>query len=806
MFQFKPFSIVALFTILSSCGINSSLYTTSDKLNEYIYTIEGSIELPKETKHYKLMHYVNVHQSYLDNPKSPAAQAKFEERTANSEAFIRDMDNVLNHGYPIYSTNGKLDQSKIKYWIGKQLRYSSRNLESLGVSLSLRKVISLTPIQSTSDSRIKFRYQIEALGAVVIPKSGGRVIQMGVDHNEKISRSKVPLDPIAFYYRSMGSKFQSFEKSSLQLIENNQLESLLREEQIRGLLKLTKKNETNNPCIEPDGDHIVPHALSYYLDSNLVGCAEIPGLDKIQVTHTKKLKVQPTYPEFLRLFEDKKVNFFYYYDFVGEEHIRNSSAFIQRLKNQGFKQKKIGSKGSQNNNEAGHRPTTLIKTINGIEFTVDIEVAGQGGTEHLGNSLSSHEIIIFDGHAGYGTNIDSSFLNSERYPEDTYQIIMLNGCSTYKYGMMQVMYAKSAKDMDLYNQNLDLITTYSSVKGSRHTEVLLKKIVHAAELYQENAPDKETQKMFQKSLNWLQIIREINIAAEVHEKDNGMFMVSGEQKNQYSPDGKHHQSKRNLSTDEIFQTILDPNHEELLRVSALKSILKNQFQPPNEKKLRNTVLNLQVFCQRMYEHDQAHNILSTSFYLPGCMPRKIYLNKPMNYLNMKISQEKPVLLYRSGVLKKFMLADPIISQGFNLRDQRPIELYPSGKLKHFYATGTFDKLPNKKIPFSEHHPISLYESGELKSLTLDNTSSAESSDTEEPRRILEIGGFSLNYSDKISFLKDGSVVGGRLAKEMNFSGYRVPAGGSFSLYADGSVHELMGDYDNFHVVGPKGHL
>ncbi|MDA9951369.1 hypothetical protein N9D31_02225 [Oligoflexaceae bacterium] len=767
--------IFFLLNLVLSCKTisNSNLSTTSDKLTEYSYIVSSTIEIPIKPEVYQLMHLINIHQPLLDHPDDSGVKARYRSITASADSFNADMAETMKFGYPV-ELNGQLDRSKLKFWIARQMRFTSQVLEKKGLSISVKNVFESEVRKGDDNLSYVVDYKAEVLGVSLVPDEGEqKTLVLGETRDKEITESIVPIDIMNVYISSMGSHFQDFYRRALSSVRENGIASLLKNSEISNLLEETTTNAMKNPCVIADGDNIVPHGFSYYFDPALPGCASLSGLKKLNVVESKKIPIKTTYPEFHRLFADGKVSFFYYFNDVDGEQFGASERLMSALRKAGLKEVR---------SEESDGKAWLVSykgEVNGIEFEIDVGIEGgdSGAKEKFLESLKTHEVIIYDGHAGYGSNIDDSFMKEESYPTDSYQIFFLNGCSTYKYGMVQLLQIKAAKDLDFFNQNIDVITTYNSVKGSLQHHVIFSKLLYAASHYNFKSLSAEQISLYENNLTWLKIVTEINKKADQLEKDNGVFMVSGEQYNQFSPDGQHGPIKRNLSLEEVKKIALDPNLDAYTRISAHKKFVHDFFSSNKETSISAAVAKAMQYCLEHSWNADMHVVLADTFFLPKCQLRKVYLQEPAMFDSLQISSDKPVVFHLNGKIKYLKLEEPADIQGFTVKENEFTSFYPSGKLNVFYLKSERKFRDFAKISSSSH--VVLYESGKFRKLSLSSSEDFHS-----------IDGFELESWSQIILREDGRLISGRLHKKTDIQEYDVNEGARFELFDDLTVRSI----------------
>ncbi len=182
---------------------------------------------------------------------------------------------------------------------------------------------------------------------------------------------------------------------------------------------------------------------------------------------------------------------------------------------------------------------TLEKKVGDVTFQIDFVGENKFPTakKELVKSVGTHEVVLYDGHAGFGGNIESAFTDPDAYPAQKYQILFLNGCRTYKYGMSEILTSKGLRDGDFSGRNVDVLTTAYAAIGHDTNWPLIDALEAGAAKHR--LAETEWLPIDRESLSWLGIITKIN-----HESDKvygrraepiGFYAVSGEENNVYTP-------------------------------------------------------------------------------------------------------------------------------------------------------------------------------------------------------------------------------------------------------------------------------
>jgi antitoxin component YwqK of YwqJK toxin-antitoxin module len=487
----------------------------------------------------------------------------------------------------------------------------------------------------------------------------------------------------------------------------------------------------------------------------------------------KALEVKTTYPEYHRLLADKKVDLFIFFNEVSGEEKPASEALKKKLERLGYRA------------ESTNAPYHFLyrKNIDGITLNIEWSV-GYEGRPLFVSAIKTHEIVIYDGHAGYGANIDNHFNKEDSFPDSQYQIFILNGCATYKYGMSQLLNVKALKDFDFYHQNIDVVTTYTSVSGHRQNDVIIEALEKAIPAYRKAAMDEGTKEVFKNQLSWLAIITKFNQVSDEYSRDNGIFMVSGEEDNDYEPGKTSFPGMKQYSADELLELIHDAGQQEKSRIMALRAYMKYHVMKSDDTRVEDVLERTEQFCKA--NKQEAATVFAAAFYLPGCQIRQLHLNKDMPYQGVTLDATKDVIFYSTGKLQKAQLKESATIDGMSVTSGHYTYFYESGKLKHFRSDRVFkDKAGREFSPFDY---ISLYESGALKRGTLNG-------ETPLQFRNLTI------RNNQVEFYEDGELKAATLFTDatlpLSYQGFSFLGYGMLSLYPDGRLMSINSSKLNY---------
>lgn len=744
-------AIIAIL-VLSSCSPGaapkSKVLTTSDKVKEFSYELSGSLEIPTAVDPYYVAYLFDIYRPSLDHPDDAEATDELNRLIKSDEEFKSAFSRTYAHAFPIMTEDHSLDQSKVQYWITQQIRYTQNELLQKGISLTLKSVKSVQTSETPDKSAIIVNFKILALGVVDLNTNGGRIdlINSPIHQGDTLT---VPLNVIDFYFESMG--FSDFYRSSITKIRSDGLAAFLSDSEPSKLLGATKDNSVKNKCYTSDGDHISPFSYHYYFNPTLDGCLSANlKTSRITVENVSKFDSKTTYPEFHRLFEDKKVDIFVYYGHVDNEEIGASADLKTWLEGKGYQAVPVDSPSGTPTNHLKYS-----KVIEGIEVSVEwtwgIDPTAR---EAFLKSLKTHEVIVYDGHAGYGQTIDQKFAMDDSYPDDRYQVFMLNGCQTYKYGMTQLIDVKALHDFDFYNQNVDIITTFKPVSGHNQNKVLIESIDGAIPFFVENNWTPESKVRFDQDYTWLSIITKINAVSDEMEKDNGVFLVSGEEYNDYAPGKLQYPHRAELTEADLLSVLRDNFREENVRINALKAYAKKFLAADgNPVTIKDTLQKARQFCNHERYGDSVDSIFATVFFMPQCQIKKIFLLNDATYQDLTFSKEKPLVFYPNGTIKQAWLSTTQQVGEYALAGRQTTVFYDTGALRHFQAAVGFKDRTGRDV--KQDSKVTLYPSGNIKSASY-----------AEP---ITLKGMSFSGSTKFS--ENGELLEGVVFGPVSFAGF-----------------------------------
>jgi hypothetical protein len=751
-------SILLTILLLGACKTvanspQSRLDTTSDKLKEFGYIVEGSIELPLNEKAYKTMYLVDTYAHYSEMPKDSSEAADLLARLGDTPSFQDDFAKSMKNGWPLMAGD-KLDGSKIKYWIARQLKFNENQLREVKLSATLKDIRKWTSTIDKSRNVAVVKYEALVLG----------VRQITVGDNLKVSpinngyEMTIPLNPVSFYFDSLGSAGSKIYKTGTEGSIAAAKALLIKEQMV-------ESTKTAASClVSEDASTIFPfNSFYYYRFKN--GCAA-STLTVAKVLNTELIAVDTRYPEFHRLFEDKKVSFFAFYGQVDNED-EDAKQFGAEMKKRGYKQQADDGSGIM----------VFTNVIAGITFevTLAVEKLAMTARSEFRQSIKSSEVVVYDGHAGYGASIDGAFGEPDAYPENAYQIFVLNGCNTYKYGTTQIMHTKSVADFDFHNMNVDVISTYDAVTGHTQQRVVLQKLEEAARLLQAGNWTDKKKAEFEKSLSWLSIITAVNKDSDHDsQKDNGIFMVSGEESNDYMPGKKSYLIAPEASEAELLGLLVDETQDEQLRMRVVGALAERLSAAQANLSLEERIKALQDSCRDMKVKGVNEVVMASTFHSQSCQIKKMRIKAEDKYKGYVLSNDIPISFYANGNLRRasILTATTIDGKSFYGR----MSFHENGSV----ASGTStSEIAYKGLSFSGS--VTFFPDGQLRGGLLSTAG--------------EVEGMSLGQYSSLVFDKAGKIERATLAKAFVLNGLNIPQG-SDVIIENGKLKFLTSSSDD----------
>ena len=718
----------------------SKLDTTSDKLKEFGYVVEGTIEIPLNEKAFKTMYLADTYAHISEMSPGSAEANEALARLDDPALFQEDFNRSMRNAWPMM-VGDKLDGSKVKYWIARQLKFNENQLREMKLSATLKDIRKWTHTIDKSRNVAKIQYEALVLG----------VRQITVGEDLKVSpisngyEMTIPLNPVSFYFDSLGEA----GKTIYRVGSGNTAEA-------KALLiksKLVESTKTAASClVSEDASTIFPfNSFYYYRFKN--GCSS-DTLTSAKVVQIELMPVDTRYPEFHRLFEDKKVSFFVFYGVVDNED-EDAKEFGREMEQRGYTRKPDDGSGIM----------VFTNNIGGVSFevTLAVEKLALSARSEFRKSIKESEVVVYDGHAGYGANIDGTFGEPDAYPENAYQIFVLNGCNTYKYGTTQIMHTKSVADFDFHNMNVDVVSTYEEVKGHTQQRVVLQKIEDAARLLQEGNWTDQKKVAFEKTHSWLSIITDVNKDSDREtQKDNGIFMVSGEESNDYTPGKTSYLVGPEASDAELLALLVDETLDEQLRMRVVIALGERKSSTLSTVSLDERLQSLKGFCRDLKIKGVADLVVASAFHTQSCQPKSVRVNSGDTFLGYVLNSDIPVSFYANGNIRRASLlsAREVGKNSFIDR----ISLHENGSVASGMAS---NEVVHENLIFGGS--VSYFPDGQIRGGLL--------------LKDAEVRGVKLKQHSKLVLDRSGAIERGTLAEAAIIDGVMLPAGTEFILDA-----------------------
>lgn len=759
-----PLLAIVVSFACSRPAAKSKLDTTSDKLREYGYVIEGKLEVPLDEKAYSTMHLVDTYTHVAESDPAAPENAETMQIINDDAAFQQHFLKGMRHGWPLNLAD-KIDGSKVKYWIARQLKFNENQLKEAKVSTTLRDIRKWSYKIDQTRGVVQVDYQAFVLG----------VRQLTIGDNLKESpiesgyEMKVPLNPVSFYFDALGAQFTNLYQKGLKNGPQAAKSDLIAQ-------KLIESTRTSSNCLVSEDSSVISPFNSFYYFRADKGCSA-NKLTSLKVVNIEEIPVDTRYPEYHRLFSDKKVSFFTFYGIVDNE-AEDAKEFASDLQETGYTLEPDDGSGIMK----------LSNTIGGVLFEIQLAVEKLAPTsrEKFRESIKNSEIVVYDGHAGYGANIDDAFSTPDAYPENTYQIFVLNGCNTYKYGTTQIMHTKSVTDFDFHNMNVDVISTYESVTGHTQQRVVLKKMEEAARLLEAGNWTQQKKIDFQNSQSWLSIVTAINSDSnQGSEKDNGIFMVSGEEGNDYSPGKDSYLEAPAVSEQQMIELMTDETLDEQYRMRVMDALTNLKVQNFSGQPLADQLEGIQSFCRDMKSKNVSDVALSNSFFAPTCQIKKLQLKNQDSLQGVSLAAGQTLTFYSSGKLRRAKVASDFVKNGVQFYSGK-FSFHENGQIASAQSSGALER-----NGLALTGPFTFFPDGSLRGgyLTKD----------------ADVAGISWKGLAAITMSESGDIRSGTLAKAAKISGIDLPAGSTLSLDEKGLIRTLT-LMDNLEVAIPLSKL
>ncbi|MBF0313404.1 MAG: hypothetical protein HQK52_08305 [Oligoflexia bacterium] len=608
--------------------------TISNKIIEYGYTLKGTIELPLSEHIYIFSHYLDLKREMLAHSDDEVSVKRLQAILKDPHLFQENFQASYHEFFPLLDERDdqeeKINSKAIKYWVSKQLKFTTIPLERAKKKVMLTiKEVQIDPQSIIIDHEkqlLTLQYTAEC--------DGIRTIDSQEDSSHlkdglmvKGDTIAVPKNIFTVYYHTIDD--QNFFAKNL-----GRMKSLdFNDQELDNYFARIKDQQTATPCYEK-GKYISPFNYFYYFDKQREGC-KVSDDTMVNVLVEKVHSKAPDYsiyPEYHRLFADRKLSFFSYFNKVDDEAPRNVRALLRQLTSKEHGYKFINQGGDTFDAYFAKGEFKLEKRIvpvgsddpTPIVFKLTIVLAEnlkEEASKRFADAVASDEIVVYDGHAGHGANISEHFTIPEKYPANTYQIFFLNGCQTYFYGVSEILSSKALRDFDFFNLNIDLITTHSSshMNWSMKLE-LIKTLEVAAKIYQ--TPPSLWSKKIKQDLSWYGIITRINDL----DTADAYYLVSGEQNNDYQPGKKSFEQKLDteINMNHIKNYIKNSNGNIKEKEKFLEYLISLIQEKSNS--LEELLEKSQALCLELHDERLAI-LLQPQFTLPSCKAKRLKLYK-----------------------------------------------------------------------------------------------------------------------------------------------------------------------------------
>ncbi|MBF0362972.1 MAG: hypothetical protein HQK49_18275 [Oligoflexia bacterium] len=731
----------------STTNINSK--TISDKIKEYGYTISGTIELPLNENVYLFSHYIDLVRTKLSNAEDSNIVSNINTILSDQYKFKRDFAEKHQNILPLVdSSDNSIIESNVKFWISKQLKFTTIPLANASkkMMLTLKDVtIDKTSVVFNSDQTITVKFQANCDGIREIDPRDTTTIS---DDSDKLIKEgetiTVPLNLFKLYYKTV--EMEDFYSRNIDSFlsthvgpnvgaNNRQLLDLFQN------MKDKRLNGNSGDCYT-EGSYFSPNNNFYYFNYNLNTC-KVGEADLTKLVVTKSIVKKPDYsifPEYHRLFASGKTDVFIFFNKVGNEAAPNTNALIRKLLQSGYtsndpnlpdfikvllkKLQEVGDGSGLGGLLGGLFPVGLSpieQVINWIikrgefKFTKLVENStdhskialnitivlaenfeSNNAYELFTNAIARDDIIFYDGHAGYGVNINEYFTKAEGYPKDKYQIIFLDGCATYFYGVSEILTAKAIRDADFLNHNVDLVSTYSSAYMLWSIKYDFIRTLELAAINYKKPATTWTEET-KKELSWYSIISRINKL----DTANAHYLVSGEQNNDYKPGKVKYERETtsaadnlNLLRDAIFNSshskeekrkffkyLLDQHIDSIAAAAA--SVAATSTETGSTSALvtiDELTKKTTAFCKEFVAKGGSY-LLEEHFYTNSCIIKNISSRFDIGLDGDRILAGSDFTLNDQGKIASVKLTKNTTIQGKIFRAKSTVNFHTNGKVK-----------------------------------------------------------------------------------------------------------------------------
>lgn len=543
------FAALVLFSQCKPRSAASEVETTSDRLKEQKLVVKGVLQIPLDVNAHLLAHMIDLMREKIDYPLDQAVQERVGTALTSVEALRANFNETYKKAWPLVDDKGEVDKAKVLFWISRQLQYPNNLLKRRSIDLAMSKTDNVLSETFENDGKnLTVRYSVYAYAAVSLDKGvlKSEETQLRVGDKLTIPRNMLdtywnfiaPMAPAGLRDTVLSSKMSGEVWQDLQ-------------DKIRAMINSIRdeKNAASLPCLADLASHSMsPFNLFFFF--NPVGTNCLKNAWSVPITEISEVSRTKTYPEYHMLFGPRPTNIFIYYGIVSG-NISATRNLVRYLLSQGYQVKDFSLDPAEETTVVKNpkikditntnfiiKQVKLIKRVNtgDINVTIAFQERFPEARQMLRQAIKDDDVVIYSGHAGFGASIDEAFTDINNFSERHYQILMLDGCSTYRYGVSSVMMVKALRDLDVDNHYIDVMATVGMLTGSGQIIPFLQALERGANLW--NKPASTWTAKDRSELSWLGIITAMNATIDkvpVKDGPNAFYLVSGEQKNLFAP-------------------------------------------------------------------------------------------------------------------------------------------------------------------------------------------------------------------------------------------------------------------------------
>ena len=596
---FRDFSILAIFcfSALFACKTlqNSEFMGITKDQNGRMLVVEGKIELPKNADLYKRWRLFNMHWERLDNEES------FENL---------DLENVKAEANktPRLSITHLEDEDVAEFWIRNQLNYTKNEASSRFRDLAVSAI--QVGARTDTDHTVVWSFTAELFSSIKEGATDSTLYSKG-------DRIRIPKKPVTVFFDEL-----EIEDKYSDLLEN--------QEKIWKILANTKKMKTT--YFKVDGYSYGP--FNYFYNHYTAKMSDETSYT-LKVIDAMNSKVDISYPEYDKLTKDGTVSFYLFYGPKGKlsngvkEEIYTSNKTMKFLIDNKFELE----------SEASDNPRKFTRKVNdNLTFEVVLAVALPNLNQEILSALGKYEIVMYSGHAGYGSNISKSFTREEAYM-DGYQLIYLKGCDTVKYGLNSVLRAKGGKSVSYFD--VDLVATVGSGKGYQQNSAFIGSIIDGSIAYDAYKSQPKTASTDFQEHSWQSIVKKININDKHH---SGDFQIHGADKNCFSFQDQHASDCVGLKVpsniEELIKTLASSsNSTSEVKNSLIKSFMGAHLFSKDEllyQDMKKAIEKARFWCQELKK--KRHDV--SSIFYDNCSPIRLEVGHRVMTTGSEVGSQK----------------------------------------------------------------------------------------------------------------------------------------------------------------------